>query len=236
MMRRIPLIDGCIYHVFNRGVEKRDIFKDEQDYYRFIHNLYELNNKNPVVNSSYYFEPENVMLEQKSYRRKGPKRELLVDVLVFTLMPNHFHLLLRQRREEGITRFIQKVCIGYTMYFNQKYKREGGLFQGRFKAVYVHKQEHFQYLPFYIHSNPLRLNHRGQSPADWQENLMFLENYRWSSFPDYIGRKNFPSLTHREFILGLFGGEEEYKRHTERCLQEQEQGTWNQVIHEVMLD
>lgn len=238
-MRKPKFIDAHIYHVFNRGVEKRVIFLDDRDYFRFIHNLFEFNDENPVTNLGYFFDPHAMNVESRANRsiikKDRTQRKRLVEILLFTLMPNHFHLLVRQKAGSGIIRFMQKLGTGYTMYFNKKYERVGGLFQGRFKAVLLNSQEHFQYLPHYIHSNPLELKYRGSTSIDWRKKIRFLENYRWSSFPDYIGKKNFPSVTQREFILGIFGGEEKYKKHTISCLKEQRQEKWMERIQDVIL-
>src|SRR3989344_2900195 len=109
-----------IYHIYNRGVEKRKIFLNDKDYFRFIHNLFEFNDENPVINTDYYF--DSFMTKQNSSNKKRV-RKLLVDILAFVLMPNHFHLLLRQRKENGIVRFMQKLGTGYAMYFNKKKDR-----------------------------------------------------------------------------------------------------------------
>lgn len=100
------------------------------------------------------------------------------------------------------------------MYFNQKYERSGVLFQGRFKAVLVERDAHFIHLPYYIHANPLDLIMPGWRDGNIQSAeaaLSFLASYKWSSFSDYIGKKNFPSVTQREFLLNISGGEEKYK-------------------------
>lgn len=123
---------------------------------------------------------------------------------------------------------MQKLGTGYTMYFNQKYERVGGLFQGRFKAVPVNEESHFIHLPYYIHSNPLDLNYGGSTSIE------FLENYRWSSFPDYIGKKNFPSVTSRGFLLEFWGGEKEYAREMRRWLEEKEQNI--EKIKDILLE
>lgn len=236
-MRKARFIDNSIYHVFNRGIEKRPIFMDDQDHYRFIHNLFELNNENQVINSRYYFDPKITGLKSGIPRKNRDKRALLVDVLTFALMPNHFHLLLKQRKTNGITKFMQKVSIGYVMYFNQKYERVGGLFQGRFKSVMVERNEYFQYLPHYIHLNPLGLK-RDEISKSWRKEFSFLEKYKWSSFPDYIGKKNFTSVTKRGDILRIFGGEAGYRRYTEGFLKDlqKEKETWPESIQDVMLD
>lgn len=143
-------------------------------------------------------------------------------------MPNHFHLLVKQRQDGGIIKFMQKLGTGYTMYFNKKNERVGGLFQGSFKAVLVNNDAHFIHLPYYIHANPLDLKNDEVEPRH------FLENYRWSSFMDYIGKNNFPSVTSREFLLDFFGGQEEYKKATYEWIENQEKNMWQ--IQDVVLE
>ena len=185
---------------------------DDGDYLRFLRQLYELNDEDAVVNMNYYFNPKTMTVESRPVHKVIKLRKRLVDILVFTLMPNHYHLMLRQKAENGITKFMQKLGTGYTMYFNKKNKRSGSLFQGRFKAVHLIDNEHLIYLPHYIHTNPLSLNYGGSTSID------FLKRYRWSSFLDYVGVDNFPSITERECLLEIFGGESLYRLHTENCL------------------
>lgn len=235
-MRKPQFIDNYIYHVFNRGVDKRIIFLDDSDHYRFIHQLYEFNNEDRVLNTKYYFDPKTMSVESRPLKRTSVKRKKLVDIFVFTLMPNHFHLMLRQKVENGIVKFMQKLGTGYTMYFNKKYERTGSLLQGRFKAVMLSRQEHFLYLPYYIHTNPLSLNYRGSTSIDWRRKLDYLVGYRWSSFPDYIGRRNFPSITQRDYILNVFGGAEGYRNHIESYLRNASGNGNMKNIEDVMID
>lgn len=224
-MKKPQFVENQTYHIYNRGVEKREIFTDDKDRFRFIHDLFEFNDENAVSNVSYYFNTntKSMEVEPQYLNRERKPRKLLIEILVFTLMLNHFHLILRQKRKDGIVKFMQKLGTGYTMYFNKKYERVGSLFQGRFKAVLVNQESHFIHLPFYIHTNPLDLKiYRGSTSIDWQRQMRFLENYRWSSFLDYIGKKNFPSVTCRRFFLEFFGGEKEYKKETERWLKEKD--------------
>jgi putative transposase len=229
-MRKPQFIEDHIYHIYNRGVEKRNIFSDDEDYFRFIHNLYEFNDESPVVNVKYYFNPEKMNVKPPYSNRERKPRKLLVEILLFTLMPNHFHLLLRQREKNGIVKFMQKLGTGYTMYFNQKHKRVGGLFQGRFKAINIEREVHVIHLPHYIHTNPLSLNYGGSTSIE------FLENYRWSSFPDYIGKKNFPSVTKRGFLLKVFGSEKKYKALTEELLKEYDEERNLEKIKDIILE
>jgi putative transposase len=218
-MKRPKFVNDQIYHVYNRGVEKRNVFLDDRDYFRFIHNLFEFNDERPAENLYSEVQP----------------RKLLVKILVFCLMPNHYHLLLRQEKENGIVKFMQKLGTGYTMYFNQKHDRVGALFQGRFKAILIDKEPHFFYLPCYIHINPLDLiesKWREGEIKDYQGAIDFLENYRWSSHSDYVGKKNFPSVTQREFLLDYFRGENQYKKSIENWLKEMDLGVTKEAILE----
>ncbi len=195
------------YHIYNRGVEGRRIFDNENDYLRFVHCLYEFNDQNPALPYSWVFKQE------KSLNKKN-LRELLVNILCFCLMPNHFHLILEPITEGGITKFMRKLGTGYTMYFNEKNKRSGVLFQGKFKAILIETNEYLMHLSRYIHLNPLDLiesdwRQRGIENRDRAET--FLCDYRWSSLLDYIGLRNFPSVTNRELIQNYFITPEHYK-------------------------
>ncbi len=213
-MRQPVFVENEVYHIFNRGVDKRTVFMDDRDYLRFLHQLYELNDENAVMNVNYYFNPKTMAVDSRPVTKALKPRKRLVDILVFTLMPNHYHFMLRQKAENGIPKFMQKLGTGYTMYFNKKNNRTGSLFQGRFKAVHITGNEHLIFLPHYIHTNPLRLNYGGSTSID------FLKRYRWSSFLDYINIDNFPDVTERQYLLEMFGGESTYRLHTENCLKE----------------
>lgn len=221
-MRNIRFVNEGIYHVYNRSVEKREIFVDDQDRFRFIHDLFEFNDEAPAVNL-YYKRPLIQSYEAKPRKIEQQKRKLLVEILAFVVMPNHFHLLLRQIKENGISNFMHKLGTGYTMYFNQKYERAGSLFQGTYKAILVNQEAHFIHLPYYIHLNPLDLKFpewRDREIKNYKQAMKFLENYRWSSFLDYIGKKNFPSVTQREFLNEFFEGPENYKKDAMKWLKE----------------
>ena len=125
-------------------------------------------------------------------------------------MPNHFHLLVQQLTEKGIEFFMQKIG-GYSRFFNKKYRRAGTLFQDRYKIVHIKTEDQLKNNFVYIHTNPV-----GLIEPEWKEwkvrdagkAIRFLEEeYSWSSHQDYLGKRNFPSITNREFFLNLFGGE-----------------------------
>lgn len=142
------------------------------------------------------------------------------------MMPNHYHLLLEPVVEDGIPRFMKKLNMGYAKYFNKKYERTGALFEGRYKSVLIDSEAHFTHLPFYIHLNPLDLVTPGW--REWkieniQKTIDFLESYRWSSHLDYLGKKNFSSVTQREFLNGYFESEGGYEHVLKKRLEGMEE-------------
>lgn len=202
-MQRSKPTTNEIYHIYNRGVEKRVVFLDNADHQRFVDNLLEFNSPRPV--------DMRFPLSRKSDLRD----EKLVDIFAFCLMPNHFHLMVRQKVEDGVTEFMRKIGTGYTNYFNKKYQRVGSLFQGKYKIIRVGKEAYFTYLPHYIHLNPLDLSlpeWRDNSVKDPEQARRFLEHYKWSSYPDYMGKKNFPEVTQRGLILNYFESKDHYTR------------------------
>jgi putative transposase len=191
--KKPPFATGEIYHVYNRGVEKRVVFPETSDYFRMVNDLYDLNDKNDTLNPRYC--PKRGLM--KSQRNR--EREILVEILAFVLMPNHYHLVMRQVEENGVVKFMQKLGTGYTNYFNKKNNRVGPLFQGSFKAVHVATNSYLQNLVGYIHTNPAALAGNYRSSTS-------IKRYKWSSFLDYIGILNFPTVTSRDFLLEVMGG------------------------------
>lgn len=178
-MKRTSFAPGEFYHVYNRGTEKRNIFLNKSDYLRFLLLLYHCNSNKSAV----------LRLENKNFDL-DPKRETMVDICAYCLMPNHFHLLIREKIEGGISRFIQKLSTGYTMYFNKRHEHNGVLFQGKFKSIYANDDEYLKYVFSYIHLNPVKLidpNWKENGIADHDRAKACLENYTHSSYPDYLG-------------------------------------------------
>jgi len=200
----IPLITDEIYHIILRGVEGRVIFQNEEDYYRAIHDLYEFNDEDNVswiYRHAFKDNQAKTDILEKADNKK--QRKLLVHILAFCLMPNHLHFLLKQIKDKGISKFMQKFGSGYAVYFNNKYHRQGALFQSRFKPVLIENEEQLKNNFVYIHSNPVALiepNWKIGGIKDLKRAIKAVENYKWSSYQDYLSYKNFPSLTHR----GLF--------------------------------
>ncbi|MBI2046249.1 MAG: transposase [Parcubacteria group bacterium] len=219
------------FHLLNRGVDKRNIFLDERDYFRFIHNLFEFNDINNVNPNS-----SNRVFKSKSHnsqwldigcptigKTERRPRKLLVNIHFFCLMPNHYHLLVSPLVENGISYFMKKLNMGYSKYFNEKYDRSGALFQGKYKSVHIERDAHFLWIPYYIHFNPLELKFpswKHEKVSDYKQAMKYLESYRWSSHLDYLGKKNFPSVTQRDFFLESFGGEKKYQNSVSESLSE----------------
>lgn len=217
-----------LFHVLNRGVDKRKIFMDDKDYFRFIHDLYEFNDQDPVISNFYHFQKSHVIARREGETERKI-RKLLVDIHVFCLMPNHYHLLVSSRVENGISRFMKKLNMGYARYFNEKYERTGALFEGRFKSVPIKNESHFTHIPYYIHLNPLDL-----ITPTWRERrldnpdkaIKFLESYRWSSYLDYIGKKNFPSVINKSFLAEVLNSSAGYKKETTEWIRAMDYSTF----------
>ena len=194
-----------LYHLLNRGVDKRKIVLDDHDRVRFVHDLFAFNSTASSLN---FEQPERQLEQHRAHER-------LVDIHAFCLMGNHYHLLVSEVIERGISLFMQKLNMGYSKYFNERHGRTGALWQGRFKKIRISRDAHFLYIPYYIHLNPLDL-----AMPEWRDGkvknasraLNFLRAYRWSSHLDYIGEKNFPSITRRDFLSDIFQTRKMYEK------------------------
>lgn len=210
--KRPQLVNREIYHIVIRAIEGLKLFRDTKDYLRMIHDLFEFNDEKPAGwnyrhRNAKQISPRNVLGALSKSSNK--KRELLVEILAFCLMPNHVHLLVRQVREGGISKFMRKIGAGYGIYYNKKYKRSGHIFQGRYRIVHIKSNEQLETVFVYIHTNPISLivpNWREKGIKDIEKVMEFLENYRWSSYMDYLGKKSFPSITIREFLTRVMDG------------------------------
>lgn len=225
MLRKDPFITGEYYHIYNRGIDKRIIFKLQKDYERFMMLLFIANSNNEkplrldnLINHTHKSFEEIMALD---------KAKPLVSIGAWCLMTNHFHLLVRQEIDGGITKFMKKLGTGYSMFFNIKYQRAGALFGGPFKSKLIGVDDNYMIQLFgYIHINPLEIKF-----PDWKEKIKkssadmkdFLESYRYSSYLDYIGKdrgekniinpKNFPDYfinmkVFKDFVENYFSEDE----------------------------
>jgi len=156
------------------------IFLDDSYKKRFIKLLFVCNSKKPVVFKTI----QGLPLDEID------RGETLVDIGSYCLMPNHFHLLIREKMENGISLFMEKLSTAYSMYFNKKNERTGGLFEGTFKAIYANDDDYLKYLFTYIHLNPIKIidpNWKEEGIKDKNKAKEFLREYVFSSYMDYLG-------------------------------------------------
>ncbi len=219
-------VEGGFYHVYNRGVEKRVIFQDPQDYKVFLSYL-----------KCYLETPKRVIIREiniKGHNFKRPERSLnnffeKLDLLAFCLMPNHFHLIVKQTQQKSMEYFMRSLLTRYTTYFNRRYQRVGHLFQGTYKASLIDREGYLLHLSRYIHLNPVK-----ETPLRIGEEHKILLN-SFSSYKDFIGNKK-TAWVKPEVILSYFDtnkpeSTESYKAFVEDYLQEEEN-----IIPHLLLD
>lgn len=209
MVRKFTFENNYYYHIYNRGVEKRIIFLDDEDYLRFIYYLYEFNSIHSVGDIAFNIRKIKI----NKFGTPISEENKLVDIICFVLMPNHFHLLIRQDKDRGISLFMQKVSLAYTKYFNEKYMRVGSLFQGAFKAKLINKNEYLNYLFYYILGNPIELiesQWKKVGIKNYKNIKKFLESYRWSSYRDFIEKLNFPFLINKNNLAEFFNSHKSF--------------------------
>lgn len=187
MERKFDFSIDEYYHVYSRGVDKRKIFLDKEDEERFLRLLYITNSLKSVRFTEFNGLPYSLI----------ERGEQLTAVGAYCLMPNHFHLLLRETDEHGISSFMGKLLTSYSMYFNKKYDRTGGLFESTFRAEHVNSDNYLKYLFAYIHLNPIKLidpEWKEKGIANKKRAKEYLSTYEKSSYIEYIGNKREESL------------------------------------------
>ena len=194
-MRKTIFANGEYYHIYNRGVDKRDIFADQWDMDRFFKSLVEFNTIEPI--GSIY---------ENSFKDKplGGSTSKLVEFISYCLNPNHYHFILKQTSEDGMKKFMHRLGGGYTMYFNEKHQRIGSLFQGRFKAIHINSNEYLLHLSSYINLND-KVHKLGGSASK-------------SSWNEYV--YNQKGICNKNIILEQFNNVEQYKNFSEKSLQD----------------
>lgn len=180
MQRKFSFSVGEFYHIYNRGTDKRVIFMDSEDYERFVSLMF-------VCNSDRHIVFRDIPTGLPYVFERG---STLVDIGAYCLMPNHFHFLIREKIEGGTTKFMSKLLTSYSMYFNKKYKRTGGLFEGCFKAKHANSDNYLKYLFAYIHLNPVKLIDPKWKEYGIKDRKMakeYLAGYSYSSYMEYLG-------------------------------------------------
>ena len=189
-IRKTILANGEYYHVFNRGTDKKMIFTNNNEYRRFF-DLIRFYQYQKTIRFSYLNKTEREKIIKESVG------EQLVEIICYCLMPNHYHLLLKQIADNGISRFIRTITNSYAKYFNAIHERTGILFQGNFKAVRVEDNEQLLHISRYIHINPLT--------GFVTENL---NDWYWSSLREYV--YNPSEICNKEIILDQFKDKNSY--------------------------
>lgn len=206
--RKVPFVEGEFYHIYSRGNSKQKIFLDDFDRARFTHLLYL---SNSIGSINYRDDIVRADINPFDYKRN----KIIVFIGAWVLMGNHFHLYLsippRSDLGEGknaITEFMRKLLTSYASYFNTKYGRTGGLFEGKFKSVHMETDPQAKYNFSYIHLNPIKLidnKWREDGIKDIKKSIKFLENYKWSSYLDYKGIiRSENKILNREKFLDYF--------------------------------
>ena len=184
-LRKVSFTKGEYYHIYNRGNSKQKIFHDEEDYLRFVSLLY-ISNTNENFNLYDLNRISNFNVYEFEIKNQ------IVGIGAYCLMPNHFHILITEIKEGGISKFMQKLSTAYVMYYNQKYVRTGGLFEGKFKSIHVEDDIQMKYLFSYIHLNPIKLiqkDWKKEGIKDNKKSLDYLLNYSYSSYQDFLKQK-----------------------------------------------
>lgn len=202
-IRKKPLTEGEYYHVFNRGVEKRRVFMDSDDFARFFQGMSEFNTREPIGSIYENSFRKGRLGGEASKSDKSDKK--LVNVICYCINSNHFHFILKQVSKKGIEKFMHRLATGYAMYFNLKYKRSGVLFQGPFKSVHISSNEQLLYVSIYVNLN-FNVHQLGGEASKYL-----------SSWDEYIGKTKF-NFCNKKIILGQFKNANEYKDFAGRSL------------------
>ena len=210
MERKFEFSVDEFYHLYSRGVDKRVIFDDDKDRQRFIKLLFLCNHSQSTRFREIVEDPSLADIFD------FPADQSLVDIGVYCLMPNHFHLLIHEKEENGTSLFMQKLLTAYSKYYNTKNKRVGSLFDGNFKAKHLSEDRYLEYIYSYIHLNPVKLIY-----PNWKEDdgvlhvnkaQKFIENYKYSSYDDYIGRERRESkILNKSVFPDYFEGKNDFK-------------------------
>ena len=194
-MRKTKFTVGEFYHIYNRGVDKRSIFENEEDFLRFYQSIQEFNT---IENSGSLFE---ILRTKNQSRSSTPKSTKLVNFIAYCLNQNHFHFILEPLVEDGIQKFMHKLSTGYTNYFNDSHERSGALFQGRYKSIHIDTNEYLLHLSVYINLN--NFIHKGL-------NKLWFKKFPFSSFPIFIDSLKTSKFCNPKIILDQFSSTKEY--------------------------
>ncbi len=199
-------VEQGFYHIYNRGVDQREIFLDSQDYKTFLFLLKQYLSPFADETRPGFKLPKPSVSSHR--QRMNLHRQVIL--LAYCLMPNHFHLLVRQSIPRGITALMRRICVNYCMYFNRKYHRQGSLFESIYKAVLIEDEPQLLHLTRYIHLNPINLKVSRFGPVSTVATAQ-PDEYEYSSYSKYLRREILPWFDPQP-ILAMFGAGD--NRHT----------------------
>lgn len=209
-MRKSPIVENEYYHIYNRGVDKRDVFQDKGDFGRFVLAMNLLNDRQ-----------DGLMQRWREFRLNHPEKHVrdfllasvksrtpLVDVIAYCLNPNHYHFILKQREnDDGIKIFMQRLGNSYTRYFNEKNKRNGALFQGRFKSTHIKSTSQLLRMSVYVNCN------------SEIHGICAAKDYKWCGFPEYLGERG-NKLCNKKVVTSHFVGSKKYMTYTQENIRD----------------
>ncbi len=200
-MRNIKIAPGEYYHLFNRGVNKQIIFHDKTDWARFLFLILYLQSPKVFQNIS---RPVQEFVKHSVFNIDAGSvvKDRVVELISFCIMPNHFHLIVKEVEEGGISIYMQRVLNAYSKYYNTKYQRSGHIFQGPYRAVHVEDNDQLLYLSAYVHRNPREISvYLGRE-----------DKYIWSSYSDLITENRWGELLAPSIILEQFKNKAGYQK------------------------
>lgn len=220
---------GKIYHILNRGVDTRKIFLNNQDYSRFLLSL-EFFNAEKSIDIWNLIHPQSkggsdppllAEMAKRINEKREEDSEPIVEIMAFALMPNHYHLVLKEITPDGISSFMKKIG-GYSTYFNKQNNRSGSLFESRYKCIEIKNDAQLLVVFNYVHTNPVELvepQWKEKKIKNFNQAKNFLENYQWSSYPYYINSEINSSVINKKFFIKFFRGEKNCKKEIENWIQ-----------------
>lgn len=210
-MRKIKITPGEYYHIYNRGNNKQNIFIEERDWIRFLFLiLYFQSPENfPQIGRSISYFVKNRAFDISGDLLKKIIKNRYIELINFCLMPNHFHIMVKEIKEGGISQYLQRLQTAYTKYFNIKYGNIGHLLQGPFKIVRISKNEQLLHLSAYIHRNPREIKQwkNKENHYPWSSYQDCVKQNRWGELlkPDIITKKQFKNLKEYEKFIANSG-------------------------------
>jgi len=197
-MRIVKIAPGEYYHICNRAVNKQTIFHDTRDHFRFLFLI--LYFQSPMVFQQLGRLVKDFVLSRALDIKGEVVKKRKIELVAFCIMPNHFHLIVKELEEGAIATYMQRVLTAYSKYYNTKYEKFGHVFQGPYRAIHIVSDSQLKYLSSYIHRNPREL-------VSW---INKEDRYQWSSYQDYIGENRWGDLLLLDIVLGQFKNKGRY--------------------------